>query len=141
LSTTERVVVDASALVDALTSSGPVGTSARAALRWRRWAAPEHLRVETFHALRGRALGGKLQPDAALRAVRRLERAALEVVPTALLLDRMWELRSNLTGYDAANVAAAEHLDVALVTGDAALATAPGLRCHVRLVTADVGPR
>lgn len=134
MSATERVVVDASALVDALTSSGPVGTAAREALRWRRWAAPEHLRIETFHAVRGRALGGKLQPDAATRAVRRLERVALEVVPTPLLLERMWELRSNLSGYDAAYVAAAERLDAALVTGDRALVAAPGIRCQVRVV-------
>ena len=53
-------------------------------------------------------------------------------MPTRLLLERMWELRDNLSGYDAAYVAAAEHLEAPLVTTDKRLAAAPGLRCEVR---------
>lgn len=45
----------------------------------------------------------------------------------------MWELRANLSGYDAAYVAAAEHLGVALLTADHRLAAAPDLRCPVTL--------
>ena len=51
------------------------------------------------------------------------------------MLDRMWQLRDNLTGYDAAYVAAAELLGVTLVTGDRRLAAAPGLRCPVVVPT------
>lgn len=47
------------------------------------------------------------------------------------LLGRMWERRDNMSGYDAASVAAAEHLGVPLVTSDKRLASAPGLRCEV----------
>jgi predicted nucleic acid-binding protein len=47
----------------------------------------------------------------------------------------MWELRSNLSGYDAAYVAAAELLGVPLVCGDRRLASAPGLRCRVVVPT------
>ncbi len=48
-----------------------------------------------------------------------------------VLLIRCWELRDNLTVYDASYVALAEVLDVTLLTGDGRLARAPGLRCHV----------
>ena len=47
------------------------------------------------------------------------------------LVDRIWELKDNVSAYDAASVAAAELLDIALLTGDAKLAAAPGLRCRI----------
>ena len=50
------------------------------------------------------------------------------------LLGRMWELRDNVTPYDAAYVAVAEELDVALITGDARVANAPGPRCTTMVV-------
>jgi len=45
------------------------------------------------------------------------------------LLDRVWELRGNLTPYDAAYVALAERLRIPLLTADQAIAAAPGVRC------------
>ena len=50
------------------------------------------------------------------------------------LLGRMWELRDNVTPYDAAYVAVAEELDLALLTGDARVANAPGPRCTTMVV-------
>jgi len=126
-------VVDASALVDALTLPGDHGESVRAALHGHRLAAPEQLIVETFHAIRGRVLGGKLSKTLAEDALIDLGETDVELVPTRLLLARMWELRDNLSGYDAAYVAAAEHLRVPLVTSDKRLAAAPGVRCQVRM--------
>jgi predicted nucleic acid-binding protein len=55
--------------------------------------------------------------------------------PTLPLMNRAYELRSNVTPYDAAYVALAEALRCELVTADARLAAAPGLRCDTRLVT------
>jgi predicted nucleic acid-binding protein len=49
------------------------------------------------------------------------------------LWPRAWELRTNLSAYDALYVALAEQLDAPLVTADARLARAPGLRCVVEL--------
>jgi predicted nucleic acid-binding protein len=126
-----QVIVDASVLIDALTASGAVGDRARAALRGVRWAAPEHLRVEVLHGIRGRALGQRIDPAAARRAVDRLAAVAIATVSTGPLLARMWELRGSLSGYDAAYVAAAEHLGVTLVTGDRRLAAAPDPRCPI----------
>jgi predicted nucleic acid-binding protein len=109
------IVVDASVLTDALVDDGPVGESARAHLRADpQWAAPAHLLVEVVAAIRGKVLGGKLA--------------------AAQLVDRMWELRANLTAHDAAYAAAAEALDCPLVTGDARLAKASGIRCEVRVL-------
>jgi predicted nucleic acid-binding protein len=127
----ELVVVDASILADALCGSGPTADAARRAIRGMRWAAPEHLRVETFSVIRGRTLGGKLSRQAGERAVHRLGQVVVRTLSCSPLLDRMWQLRDNLSGYDAAYVAVAEVLGVPLLTGDRRVAAAPGLRCQV----------
>ena len=54
--------------------------------------------------------------------------------PVFSLLDRVWELRDNLSAYDASYVALAELLDCNLLTADARLSRAPGIRCSMRLV-------
>lgn len=120
-------------LIDALSTTGETGDRAREAVAGARLAAPEHLHVEALHGIRGRFLGGKLGAGAAERALNRLGRMTVEVVPTRLLLRRMWQLRDNLTGYDAGYVAAAEHLDAPLITGDKRLAAATGPRCQIVL--------
>lgn len=56
-------------------------------------------------------------------------------VPHLRVIERCWELRHNLTVYDASYVALAALLDLILVTGDVRLAKAPGLRCTVELVS------
>ena len=50
------------------------------------------------------------------------------------LLDRIWELRENVTPYDAAYVALAEDLGGTLVTADARLGRAPGPRCAIEVL-------
>ena len=53
----------------------------------------------------------------------------------APLLDRMWELRANVTAYDAAYVALAEQLTAPLITCDSKLAAANGTRCAFDLIS------
>jgi predicted nucleic acid-binding protein len=127
------VVIDANVLVDALADHGMHGTAARAALRDSTIAGPEHLQIETFHVLRALARRGAFSVDTMCVAVEHLGRLPVRVVPTALLLKRMWALRDNLTGYDAAYVAAAEHLGVDLLTRDSAMHAVTGIQCTVRL--------
>lgn len=55
--------------------------------------------------------------------------------PTLPLMQRAYELRANVTPYDAAFVALAEVLGCVLVSADRRLARAPGLRCPVRILT------
>jgi predicted nucleic acid-binding protein len=50
------------------------------------------------------------------------------------LIPRIWELRENLTAYDAAYVALAEGLRAPLVTCDARLANTPGIRASIELI-------
>lgn len=128
------IVIDASVLANALTDDGPIGEAARGELgRDDHWAAPEHLRVEVFSAVRGLALGGKIQPSRAAKALEALAEAEIEPIATAALLQRMWELRNHVGGYDAAYVAAAEANACPLVTADARLARTRAPRCEIRL--------
>ena len=64
----------------------------------------------------------------------RLRRLPVLRHPLMPLLDRVWELRGNLTPYDAAYVALAERLRIPLLTADGSIAAAPGVRCKVRHV-------
>jgi predicted nucleic acid-binding protein len=69
----------------------------------------------------------------ALQALATANRLGLRRHPSRSLWPRAWELRTNLSAYDALTVALAEQLDVPLLTADARLARAPGLRCVVEL--------
>lgn len=128
------IVVDASVLTNAFTDDGPVGAVARAELaRDAHWAGPEHLLVEAFSAVRGRWLGRKISEDRAEDAVTALAAAAIDVVSVRPLLERMWEWRANVSGYDAAYLALAESFGCTLLTADVRLGRVHGLRCEVRL--------
>jgi len=128
------IVVDASVLANALTDDGPAGQRGRAELsRDAHWAGPEHLVVETFSAVRGRHLGGKISEQRAWDALDALTSSTIELLSTIPFLPRMWQLRENVSGYDAAYVAAAEAYDCPLLTADVRLARIGGLRCEVRL--------
>ena len=119
------LVVDTSAIVGRLAADPPPETLAQR-LNGQSLHAPHLIDVEFLHALRRLVATGRM--PAARAAVIRADFAGLTIVryPHSLLLDRMWELRDNLTAYDAAFVALAEALDVPLVTTDARLAAAPG---------------
>jgi predicted nucleic acid-binding protein len=95
--------------------------------------APHLLDVELLHALRRLVLSGQLSEDRAADV--RTDFADLTVVRYghAHLADRAWELRSNLTAYDATFVALAETLNVPLITCDARLAGTPGNNAVVEL--------
>lgn len=67
-------------------------------------------------------------------ALRRLADLSLITHDHDLLLDRVWELRDNLTAYDAVYVALAEALDAPLLTCDARMASAPGHRARIELL-------
>lgn len=129
------VVVDASVLVSALAGDPRRGAPAREHLR--RGAplhAPHLLDAEVASGLSGLAGGGKLAPADARAALDRYARTRLTRHPHRGLMNRLWELRADLTPYDALYVALAEALDVPLLTEDARIAEAPGLRCAVRVL-------
>jgi predicted nucleic acid-binding protein len=79
-------------------------------------------------------LADKLQNDHALQALDTFKQLDLRRHPSRSLWPRAWELRDNLSAYDALYVALAESLNAPLLTGDARLAKAPGLRCMVEVI-------
>ena len=70
----------------------------------------------------------------ALSVVDDLRDLPMQRAPHRPLLTRCWELRDNLTAYDAAYVALAEALDSILLTADAQLADAPGVTCPIEVL-------
>jgi predicted nucleic acid-binding protein len=95
--------------------------------------APHLLDVELLHALRRLVIGGQLSEDRAADARDDFADLAVSRYDHVALADRTWELRHNLTAYDATFIALAELLDVPLVTCDARLANAPGNRAVIEL--------
>jgi predicted nucleic acid-binding protein len=129
------IVLDASATAFAILDEGETGDRCRAALRAdSRWVVPEHWLIEVLSVIRGNLLGGKVKPDHAASAAEAAAEMDPVVVRTRLLAARIWELRGNLTTYDAAYVAAAEQYGCALVTTDARMTRATGIRCAISLI-------
>lgn len=128
------VVVDASVLAAALADDGDDGDLARARLRGERVSAPDLFDLEVLSVLRGRLIGGALDRRGAELAPGDLTALPLDRAPHRPLLARCWELRDNLTVYDAAYVALAEAMDAALLTADTRLAGDPGPRCRIELL-------
>lgn len=96
--------------------------------------APHLLDVEVAQVLRRYAGNGEIDGERGRAALADLADLPLQRYPHDFLLPRVWELRENLTAYDAVYVALAEALDVPLLTCDRRLATAPGHQARVELV-------
>lgn len=133
-SATTVIVVDASVLVVALADDGPDGDHARARLRGERLAVPELADLEVASVLRRQLKTGALDPRRARLALNDLAALPARRAPHRPLLTRCWELRDNLTIYDAAYVALAEAMRTTLLTGDHRLAKAPGPRCPIEIL-------
>jgi predicted nucleic acid-binding protein len=128
------IVVDASVLAVALADDGPDGDHARARLRGERLTAPELLDLEVASVIRRQVREGAIDTRRAALALADLAALPLQRAPHRPLLTRCWELRDNLTIYDAAYVALAEALHASLLTGDKRLAAATGPRCHIEVL-------
>jgi predicted nucleic acid-binding protein len=128
------IVVDASVIVSGLADDGADGDRIRHRLRGQQLAAPELIDLEVVSAWRKLVAVGALDERRARLALDDLRAIRLRRAPHASLLGRCWELRNNLTIYDAAYLALAELLETTLLTGDARLAGAPGARCAVEVV-------
>jgi predicted nucleic acid-binding protein len=128
------LVVDASVLATALADDADDGDRARSRLRSEALAAPDVVDLEVTSVLRGRLAGGHISPRRAELALTDLVALPLERSPSLRLLPRCWELRDNLTVYDAAYVALAEALEVPLLTADARIAKASGLHCPIEVL-------
>lgn len=124
------IVVDASAAVLGLLNDG----DARGVLAAERLACPHLIDAEVLHTLRSQVIRGVLDDAAAEAAMGVWGRLGVERIGAAGLMGRVWDLRQNLTAYDATYVAVAEALDAPLLTADGRLARAPGPRCPITVV-------
>jgi predicted nucleic acid-binding protein len=124
------IVLDASVAISALMNAGP----ARETLTSEQLHAPHLIDTEVTNGLRRQAANGTCTPDGAWSMLSVWCDLGLTRYPAVAMLDRVWELRKNLTAYDASYVALAELLGCALVTADKRLSRAPGIRCVVTTV-------
>lgn len=125
------VVVDSSVLAESLVDARNEGEWARATLAGSARAAPQLALAEASNVLRRLELAGEISRLEANSAHRDLLRLDLELFPFAPYAERIWELRFNLTCYDAWYVALAEALDCPLVTLDRRLGRASGPMCEI----------
>lgn len=97
--------------------------------------APELLRTEVASGFRRHVLSERdITTRQGFEALRRLEDLQIRYHSHGVMLNRVWELKDNLSAYDATYVALAERLRVPLLTADVRLARAPGSRCAVHLI-------
>ncbi len=122
------VVIDASVLVSALMDRDERAEAARIMLAPADLIAPHIVDLEVMQGLRRHGRRGLHDAVRALRQFRLLEIRRFDHEP---LLPRIWELRHNLTAYDAAYVALAEVIEAPLFTSDRRIANAPGHRAEV----------
>jgi predicted nucleic acid-binding protein len=124
------IVADASVAVAALLHYG----LARELLGDETLHVPHLIDAEIASGLRRLVAAERLSAAAGWSALDRWRRLGMTRHAAFGLLDRVWELRDNLTAYDANYVALAEALGCGLVTADARLAAAPGPRCSITVV-------
>lgn len=129
------IVLDASAVLELLLVT-PVGVRVfnRAFSADNTLHAPELLDLEITQVLRRYVAAEELGPERAEQALTDLSDLAIRRYPHAPLLSRIWQLRHNLTAYDGAYAALAEALGATLLTCDARLAAAPGVRAEVEVM-------
>jgi predicted nucleic acid-binding protein len=121
------IVVDASAIIEVL-----LRTPAAGVLEDRIFSddqtlhAPHLLDLEVVQVLRRYSIVGTMSSSRGRHAIDDLLEFPITRYPHSIFLGRIWELRSNMTGYDAAYVALAESLDATLLTRDKRLAKSTG---------------
>ncbi len=124
-------VCDASAVAALLLDSGPDGQWVTQTVELGEIAAPALVTCETANVIRKHELAGQISPDQSAQAHADLLDLAIELWPYDLLAARAWELRMNLSIYDATYIALAEITDLTLITLDKRLAKASGTKCRI----------
>jgi predicted nucleic acid-binding protein len=131
------IVIDASAIIEWLLQT-PKGAEVELRIFQTRGASPLHaphlLDVEVAQVLRKHVVKGLLSDSRGQAALQDFLHIPLRRYPHDVLLPRVWELRKNLSAYDAVYVALAEALNAPLLTCDTAVANAPGHEADVDVV-------
>lgn len=128
------IVIDASVLANVVGDDGQTGRAARGRVAAAEAvSAPDLVDVEVVSVLRKRWLAGTLTARRFKAAVNDLVDLPIARYPVAPLMIRAYELRGNVTPYDATYVTLAEGLSCSLLTADVRLSRAAGLRCQVEV--------
>ena len=129
------IVVDASVVANVIGDDGAEGRRPRSELRVAgQVAAPALVDVETVVVLHKRWLAGALSERRFVVAIDDLAAIDVHRYPTLALMRRAFDLRANVTAYDATHVALAEGLPCELLTGDGRLTNASDTPCAIRLL-------
>lgn len=126
-------VVDSSLIVAALVDTGPHGAWAEQVIESGALHAPELLRVEVTNVLRRLERADEITTPEANAAYEDFMQLDVELFSFEDFSDRVWELRHNVTSYDAWYVALAEALELPLATLDERLSKAKGPQCQFLL--------
>lgn len=129
------IVVDASVLANVVGDDGADGDRAREAVAGQELSVPDLVDVEVVSVLRRRWLAKTITARRFAAAVSDLGALPADRYPVLPFMSRAYDLRANVSAYDATYVALAEQLDCALVTADRRLASAPGPRCAITVIT------
>ncbi len=124
------LVCDASAMVALLVDGGEAGEWTAATVMGHELIAPHLMMFEVANILRRHELAGLVSADQSAQAHRDLLDLAIDLWPYEAVATRVWELRRNLSAYDAAYVATAEEAGVSLVTLDKRIGP-PTVHCDV----------
>lgn len=130
------LVVDTSAVLEALASRTPAPGLLKRLVHDGDLHAPHLIDTEVLHALRRMTIARAISDERAADARSDFDEFTLLRYSHQPFGDRVWELRHNLTAYDATFVALAEALEAPLVTCDARLAAAPGHHAQIELFAA-----
>ena len=128
---TEIIVTDASVIVDLLGRFRAAPIEAILFAEGARLAAPELLDIEVLQALRRLDSQGAIPKGRANQLLDDFMSLRIKRYSHRTILSDVWQLRHNLTAYDAANVALAHRLDALLVTRDERLANSPVLEVRI----------
>jgi predicted nucleic acid-binding protein len=129
------VVLDASAAAVALVERTNEAHELRERLGRMGRHAPHLIDAEVGSLLRRRVASGEIATQLAAGALRALDALVSERYPHGPLAPAAWNLRHNITYYDALYAALAARLDVPLLTADKRLANAPNLPCAVEVIS------
>ncbi|MGH7565078.1 MAG: type II toxin-antitoxin system VapC family toxin [Gemmatimonadota bacterium] len=129
------IVVDASAILEVLLHTPAAGAIIQRIFQeGETWHTPHLLDLEVAQVLRRYVTAGEIEAERGSTALEELQGMPFTRYPHVPFLSRIWELRANVTAYDAAYLALAEALAAPLVTRDARLASAPGLEAVVEVL-------
>ena len=128
------LVVDASCLFEVVADTPRAGEIAARLAADADQMAPQVIDVEVLGVIRAHYLRGHLDGTAAGQAVADLRDWPADRIGNRRLLDRAWELRDSVRGWDAFYIAVAEAFEAPLLTLDARLARAHGIRCHIEVL-------